>query len=283
MQTRSLPYAEYAAIPALNATAIKAGRISMQQMHATIAGPRKTATDAMRLGSLAHAVVLELETFCDRLAIWHGDKRGNEWRAFQADHDPDWIVKPEQHEYLLAVRDAVRDCPAARSLLNVMQPEQTCEWTGPGYGAAKCRYDLVDVAGNRFADVKTYSPRSGTRTGILRGFATQAADLGYHLQYGWYAEPLTMAHGAAPVAHTILVLLLPRPEVVVLPVPARMLAEGARQAASIAERYRACERAGMWTGIAAGEDAETEIADWDLPEYAYGAGEELDWSGCGDE
>ena len=81
-----VPEADYRADPGLNASIIKHGLGeggSLAAMRWAMDNP-KEPTDAMDLGTLLHALVLEPDTFPDRVAIWDGDKRGKAYAEFEA-------------------------------------------------------------------------------------------------------------------------------------------------------------------------------------------------------
>ena len=78
---------QYRALPLINQSAIKHGMRSMAHMKAYLDGEIKYTSDALSLGSLVHAVVLEEEYFADMYAI-AGPRLANKptktsWRSTQ--------------------------------------------------------------------------------------------------------------------------------------------------------------------------------------------------------
>jgi hypothetical protein len=112
-----MTYAEYAALPGLRASHIKAGRTSMLHMHDAIEGPEREETPALRLGRLVHAAILEPAVLLPQLAVFDGDKRSKAWREFQEQHTNRIIVDRDEAEAVGAISAAVHADQKAAFLL----------------------------------------------------------------------------------------------------------------------------------------------------------------------
>lgn len=95
---------------------------SMAHMKAYMDGEIKYTSDALSLGSLVHAVVLEEEYFADMYAIMPkidrrtkaGKQHYEEFMAINADRE---ICKEEDWEIAMKMRESVWSHPAAAPLL----------------------------------------------------------------------------------------------------------------------------------------------------------------------
>lgn len=113
---------QYRALPLINQSAIKHGMRSMAHMKAYMDGEIKYTSDALSLGSLVHAVVLEEEYFADMYAIMPkidrrtkaGKQHYEEFMAINADRE---ICKEEDWEIAMKMRESVWSHPAAAPLL----------------------------------------------------------------------------------------------------------------------------------------------------------------------
>ena len=96
--------------------------------------PPDEPTDAMRLGTALHALVLEPENFEDLIAVGPDcDRRSNankdRWAEFEASHPSHTILKPEQLVQVQQMRDSLRHNPfAAQLLAGAGRREQAIRW-----------------------------------------------------------------------------------------------------------------------------------------------------------
>lgn len=179
-----VPEAEYRADPGLNASIIKYGLGeggSLAAMRWAMDNPTPP-TDAMDMGTLLHALVLEPETFLDRVAIWDGAKRGTAYTEFAAANEGRIIIKPDQHTALARMRDSIMDHPQARALVTGQgMREATAIFNARAGIRGKARIDFLNTEQNMLVDLKTArtcDPRAWTRTA--------AVPLKYDVQQAWY-------------------------------------------------------------------------------------------------
>jgi hypothetical protein len=251
-----MTHAEYLSLPGINATAIKSGAVSMLHMRQAMTTQREPSS-AMAFGTLVHAAVLQPTELLRVAAVWTGEaKRGKEWAQFKADNYGAIIVTPDELQALEHITGAVRANAKARSILDGCEYERTIQWQTERYGAAKARFDAVKPGAA--VDVKTVSNIS------RRAVDWQAMALGYDLQVGWYVEGAAQGGfgDIAPEFWLLYIETVPPYDVWPRRVGFDVIERGQRRAVDIATRYRECERAGAWPGVATDDDV------WSLPVWA---------------
>lgn len=87
-------------------------------------------TDAMRLGTLCHAAVMEPDTMLRRFACWdEGTRRGKSWDAFCLANAGKTIVTAAQVDIASKVRDRANKHPAIRAIMRtVTDIEVSVRW-----------------------------------------------------------------------------------------------------------------------------------------------------------
>lgn len=254
--------AEYRALPAINATAIAAGRISMKHMRHVMTGGSKKETPAMAWGRKVHAAILEPGRFFAGCAIWEGAKKsGGKWDAFKAEHkDGDLIVTPAEHVKLAAMSKAVWRTSEAAECLDGALMEQVGVWADDKLGSCKMRVDAWHKQRGILTDLKTtgqIDPQSFWRT---------AHNMGYQTKMGWYARGVQNAFGGAWPKVRLIVLEQDAPfDCWVCQIPESIVREGEEQAVETARLYRACEAAGTFPGAVDG------MIDYELPGWLQNA------------
>jgi hypothetical protein len=188
----------YRELPLINQSAIKHGLKSMAHMKAYIDGKIKFSSDALSLGSLVHAVVLEEDILHDLYAVMpkidRRTKAGKEQYAeFLRINDDKTVCTQEDWDTAMAMRQAVWSHPASKSLLKRKgKTEQSLTWRHPLGIDCKGRIDLLLEGKGRqkpmIVDLKT------TQDASPAGFARSVAKYGYHMQAAFYKDG--MVHGA---------------------------------------------------------------------------------------
>jgi len=163
----------------LSYSALKAFAKSPNHYLQYVSGER-TESDAMKLGSLLHCMLLE-PTEVDARFVQAPDvnlrtKAGKEEAAAFAEANADkTVVKPDQWQIADTMRIAVQDHPLALDLLKGL-PEHKLE--GDIEGVPFVGY--ADCLGEFVVDVKT------TRDASPQGFRREASNFDYHLQAAIY-------------------------------------------------------------------------------------------------
>jgi len=239
-----MDFAEYKAIQAISATAIKAGAVSMKHMHAVMTEDERAETPAMRWGFLVHLAILEPESFIGRVAIFDGTKRGKAWDEFKTANDSLDIITADEHDRLMAISTAVRSNKAAGDLITNTLHELSVRANDATTGQAKARLDgFSPILG--VVELKT------TARIQPELFAKQFVGMGYDLQVGWYCD-LARRHyelDAMPACHVIAIESKPPYDVAVYRVPDMVINVGKSKARKIAEAYRQAEKAGVFPGV----------------------------------
>lgn len=188
---------QYAALPHMNQSTLKYGLKSLRHLTAARNGEMiRKETDALAFGSLVHSVVLEEELISELYAVapkvdrrTKGGKQ--EWEDFQRVNADKTVVKQEDFDAAVAMRNSVRSHPAAAALFK--RPNQVIEgtaiWNDEESGIdCKARLDCYIPAKARSAptivDLKT------TIDASPEGFAKSVAKWGYHLQQAFYLDGL---------------------------------------------------------------------------------------------
>lgn len=259
-------FEDYRAIPAINATAIKAGRVSMKHMHAVMTGKPKEPTAAMRTGTLIHTAVLEPARFSEKSHVWtDGAKKGKAYNEFKAEKDPFWILNGTESAKVEAIKEAVWSDPDAYRIIEGGEIEVTKQWDDLACGPCKARIDVVGK--DYIADLKTTSQIEPDR------FASQCAQLGYHLQMGFYARAVDPSPDKTIKVYIIAVETAPPYDVAVFELSPFAVKAGCDRALEIACEYCDCVQRGEFPGVSGGE-----VQELDLPSWADGMGDVPDLS-----
>lgn len=270
---RGLPFSDYLALPGVHSSTLKAIETSPRHYQRSIASDRDT--DAMRLGRVAHALILTPDAPAD-VAVWDGGRRaGKEWAAFCAAHAGKTIVRAEDLETAHAMRRAVLSHPRARALLSEGEPEVTIQWDEaiepgerPTVPALACKGRIDWLRGDyEIVELKT------TRNIAPRAWARDFAARYYHVQLAFYMNGLDEAYGGAvagcrlPAPYVIAVENVAPFDVAVYRIPDATIEAGARKVAAWLRTVAECEASGVWPGVG-GDDA----TDLVLPAWAEADG-----------
>jgi exodeoxyribonuclease VIII len=258
----TMTYNDYRKIDAVHWTTLKAMRQSPMHYHHLAAHPIED-TAAMREGRAVHTAVLEPDRFPLDYAVWDGARRaGKGWEAFRDANQGRTILKRDEYEWCLDLRDAVRRHPVARHLLKVGEPEKTILWTDEATGLpCKGRVDWLNGIG--LCDLKTAADLDPMR------FGATAARLGYHCQLAFYRAGLRATGVEAPVK-IMAVEKSPPYDVAVFTLDDDTLYAGEEEVGVLLRRVADCRAAGIWPGRYG--DGETPLQ---LPGWAFAAfGEE---------
>ena len=266
---------EYRALPAINASAISAGMVSMLAMRHVMTGGAKDDTPAMAWGRKVHAAILEPDRFFGSLALWEGGRKyGKTWDAFTEENpDGDLIVTRDELVDLTALSRAVWACKPAAALLTGGECEKVLTWTDKDCGACKGRVDM-GRGGVTLTDLKT------TATIIPAAFWKTAERLAYHVKMGWYARGVELVTGTRPRVAIIVLEAKPPHDCYVAEMDAGIVAQGEEQAVEIAHRYRVHEAVNSFPGVVPEGTIQYERAAW-----AIGGGDEvqIDMEGASNE
>lgn len=257
-----MPMNEYRAIDALNISRLKElGRSALHYQH-RLSHP--LVTSPLTLGTAAHCATLEPERFGRQFAVWDrrtdsgrmAPRNGKWWDAFQAANDTRTILTEDERDEALTIATAVRADPVAMRYLEAGEPEVTMTWE-PG---RKGRVDWLTAIGGApvLVGLKT------TRDCRHFSFGSQAAKLGYALQWSWYYQGYVTITGKYPKVVEIVVESAPPHAVAVYMIPDDILEYGKEQYEGLLDTLAECERTQRWPGPYIDEQVLT------LPSWVYG-------------
>jgi len=234
---------EYRAHPALNFSLAKHLLDSPAHFKAALDEDREE-TDAMRIGTIAHAMILEGKNLLDLYAIKpagmsFATKEGKAWRDAQTLP----ILKEEDANMIPRAAQAVVDHAEAEFIL------KQCQWrekpiVGTMYGV-ECKA-LLDVCGTDgaqwvIADLKTCQDASP------RAFAKDVANRHYDLQAVWYSTLLGVVEGLEEPPYWIwLALEKSAPFVNAVYTAEDWIESGTAKLHRVLDLYKECTASGQW-------------------------------------
>ena len=247
---------EYAAIDAVNWSTLRAALDSALAYSHRLANP-PAETDAMRLGRATHTAVFEPDRLLHEYVIWTGGRRqGNEWEQFKAMHAAQTILRPDEYDCAVAIRDAVRGHKPAAALLRSGMAECTLTWTDEETGLA-CKARLDWLSDKVLADLKT------TRSIDGREFGRHAAAMRYHGQFGFACMGLR-ANGIEVPVKIIAVENEPPHDVCVFHLDEEVLWAGEDKARAALDLVAECRKRRRWPGRYT-EEQKLVLPPWEYP------------------
>jgi hypothetical protein len=252
---RSMPFAEYQQIQAVNWSSLKHMERSPKHYQFERVPP-PSETRAMVKGRAGHTAVLEPELFPSEYVVFPGARRaGKEWDAFEAANWDRTILSAKEHGAALALAESVRNHPVAGPLLTGGVSEQVIEWVDEET-SLPCKARIDHLKAMVLTDLKT------TATIERRRFQTTAYNLRYHGQTAFYRRGLR-AHGIDPEIWLVAVESAPPFDVAALFVTEDELAVGDELVSRLMLRLVECEATQEWPGSCPNGDRFT------LPGWAY--------------
>jgi hypothetical protein len=262
---RGIPMAEYHAWNAASNSRLNLLKRSPAHLKAELDNPSPD-TDAFRLGRATHAAILEPDIF-ERIYMRAPEldrrtKAGKEaWAALQAEHGLDTILKPDEYDLCIAMRDSVRRRVSAVGLLGGKGDcELSAVWVDEKSGVlCKGRADRVsyDLDGGTVVDVKT------TTDAGRFAFERSIFNFGYHRQAAFYLRGFNAVN--VPVRHFTIIAVEKKPphEVGIYRLVDSAIEAGAEQINDLLAQYQQCVGSGVWPGYP------DEILDIALPTWAW--------------
>lgn len=164
---------------------------------------RKEGTDAMKLGTLIHAAILEPRTFNSRFIVMpeftgktkDGRDSARSKEAIQAKADwlanqsPDAVIlTPDDALLIEAIRASLKEHKSFMELVMGCMSEVTGVWEREGI-VCKAKADLLNPKEGILIDVKS------TKDASLEEFRRTLWNRGYDRQLAWYADGFSKALG----------------------------------------------------------------------------------------
>lgn len=260
----------YADLAGVHITTLKEMRRSPLHYQHRLRGGR-TPSGSMDLGTAAHVACLEPERFLLDFALWKSEtddgqkrvRRGKVWDEFRENNPGKTIIRDEEFDEAIAMRDAVRADPLAMKYLAMGRPEISMTWTDAHSGVACVgRIDWeTKVEGHpAIVDLKT------TRNAGPTWFQRDVAKLDYHLQLAYYADGYEAATGKMPRVVIVAVESAAPYDVVTYIVPADVIEIARDQYRQLLETFRDCTAAKEWPGQGRGVEQVLALPAWAVPD-----------------
>jgi hypothetical protein len=259
-----VPAPEYHASPGLSISRLKELKRSPQHYQWALTHPKDT--QPLRLGSAAHCAVLEPERFIRDHAVWNrrtasgnlGPRNGQYWDAFKGANATKAIITEDEYVDVLAIQAAVRGDPVAAPYLESGEPEVVLQAEMNGR-LCRGRVDWLTAQSGSPVIVGLKTARDCRAF----QFGSQAARLGYHLQFSFYCDLYQTIKGIQPKMIEIVVEVEAPHAVVVYLVPDDVLVQGRSEYQELMTRLAECEVRDKWPGPAEVEQILT------LPSWLY--------------
>jgi hypothetical protein len=250
-----MPFEEYAAAPGLNGSSLVHLRRSPMHYRYMADNPQPP-TDAMRLGTATHRLILEPERVGD-FAVWglleeEKVRRGKVWDNFQElNKDAAMIVTVAERDAMVGMAVGARkNLPIKKYADTKGRCEVSMFWrdqiTGRRY---KGRVDKISD-GHIISDLKTCvscQPRM---------FGAQSYKLGYHIKMAMYWSGYRAITGTEPKMKLLAIEKKPPYESVVYRVTKDVIIQGLEEWQTLERTLDECEKTNHWP--AAYED-ETDL------------------------
>jgi hypothetical protein len=265
-----MPFADYQSAPGVNFSTLRHMGLSPLHYRHAIDNP-PAEKQAMLLGRATHTAVFEPLRFQLDYAIWSGDRRGAAYQQFadEAASQGRSILKENEYNTALAIRDSVRGIPEIAALLEKGYPEASLFWVNPSTGLA-CKGRLDWIAGEgAIIDLKT------TTSIDPRIFATHAWRMGYFHQAAMYQEAYAVSSGMGTILRCGLIAVEKDP-----PHACRLfwldpdsLSKAWSEYQGWLNQVKDCQATGIWPGPG---PVESELA---APAWATADNEAVDFDG----
>jgi len=215
-------------------------------------------TPGMRLGRAIHTAVLEPDAFPLEYVVYDGPRRaGKEWEEFALVNGRKTILKNDEYQTALDVRDAVQGHKLAARMLRRGRSEVTLQWTDP-QTRMRCKGRLDHLRGDTLIDLKS------TRDVDNRLFGRLCANMEYHAQLAFYRRGL-LATGHKPAPVYIVAVESAAPfDVAVFAVDEDVLEAGDMLVRRLLHQVKTCRRLRRWPGRYESEES-LAFPEWALP------------------
>lgn len=259
-----LAFAEYQSLPGWNPSRVKIAlldsplALKWAMDHEPLAD--ESETPAMRLGTAAHARILQPAEFAGWYEIWRGGRRqGKAWEEFrdQAEAEGKTVISLDEHETIADMAEACeRHEWANRLLLAPGDAELSMTWQDEVTGLpCKGRADLVSHDGV-LVDLKTAADPSP------RAFVATGTRLGYHISLAAYRIGLRACGVDIRAVYIVAVQNRPPFDAVVYEIPPATLRQGERDWRRGLDLVHRCLDTGEWPGCGGSMPVQYELPEW---------------------
>ena len=292
MITDKIPWDEYCAIKRMNPSTLVAGCKSMLSLRNLIREGFREETNAMRMGSGAHALLLEPQQFEERFCVmpdlhlseqnlreskYKGEpdeeRQTNskatkfykrEVAVFAKDNPNKTIIGRTQYDQCLRAIEAIWARPKMRELVESSAKEVTVYGEILGV-ECKGRLDLLNKT--TIADLKT------TPNVHKKAFGRIFSNLNYAFKLAFYRELVRQNWGGELSVELITQELTGDFDNALVPVPREVLDNAWDRVVEVMQAYKRCQETNVWPGVDGGKD----YYELDIPNWAMDGDEEFDW------
>ena len=213
----------------------------------------------MAMGTACHTAVLEPDRFMTDYVLFPGKRRaGKAWDQFVADNDGKQLIKRDEYDKAVAVRDAVRSDSAAGPYFEDGVPEIAMVWRDEETGLlCRGRTDWL-ATGDYLVDLKS--------SGDVRPmwFGRTGGRLRYHAQAAFYSDGYTAITGREAQVRLIAVEANAPHDVVVFRVLPEQLDAGRQLYREWLTKVADAERTNRWPGVGGGLEHDFQLPVWEL-------------------
>ena len=291
MITDKIPWADYVQVKRMNPSTLVAGCKSMLSLRNLMRDGFREETNAMRMGSGAHALLLEPDQFQERFCVmpdFHlspqnlrkpkyknepdedriSTSRGTEFyerevALFVADNPGKTIIGQNQYDQCLRAIEAIWARPKMRELVESSAKEVTVYGEILGV-ECKGRLDLLNKT--TIADLKT------TPNVHKKAFGRIFSNLNYAFKLAFYRELVRQNWCGELSVELITQELTGDFDNALVPVPAIVLDNAWDKVVDVMQAYKRCTN--EWPGVDGGKD----YYELDIPNWAMDGDEEFYWS-----
>lgn len=214
------------------------------------------------IGGVAHTAILEPDLMTARYMVGP-NARGNSniWKQaeLEAAASGKLLVKPDEWNMGIAVRDSAYKNPMVRRLMEAPVIEQSGYWTDKETGVlCRVRPDIYSERHALLADIKTAANAAASK------FTRSALDFGYHLQEAMYPEGWINAGGGDVDGFLFIVIEKDPPFMVVAyELEESASAEGFAVYRAALRKYATCLELDRWPGYP------ESVQKIDIPRWGY--------------
>lgn len=282
----NIPREVYEAIPAMNATTIKAME-TQSPAHARYWQEEEKGSDELLFGEGFHCACLEPGEFPKRFVLWPdakqgdaptkktkdpdmrpgGRRAGKAWDSFCASHLPRKAVRERDYNDIQSMSEQLHSHPALMPLLQ-RRPiffEVTLIWVDPHTGMlCKARFDvLIDDENPTGLDYKTTNNAKPSR------FGTQVFDFGYDIGAAHYCMGQRVLNPDKPLPNMIIPAIEKKPpfKPVIYRVGIATMRLGWMRTRSGMDRYAECLKTDRWPGYGDDKIIDVDAPTWALRQY----------------
>jgi hypothetical protein len=291
MNMLRIDFAEYQAIPRLNASTLVHGQTSMRALRHAIHGRAKPPTKALRFGSKYHELILEPEEFERRFCVMPNYAAMPENVTGKGEPSTSWgttfckesktsfetmarlegkeVITREEYDRGLCMCEAIAEKPGAVEIIRSCEKEVTLLGEIDGV-PVKGRLDLCGSL--IIADLK------GTKSCDPQSFGRDAANFRYGFKMAFYRELYRQNFMRMP-RDGVKVIAVETGGVFdccVVSMPLPVLENGFSDVQRVIAEYKRCKETDVWPGVDRGQpEVELYVPPWSMP---IDDDAELDWS-----